>query len=73
MCLAIPLEVIEIPAPGEAIVDQHGVRCRISTALLDSVAVGDLVIVHVGHALARLDENEARETLAAMGLEAQSR
>ena len=35
----------------------------ISTALLDEVAVGDYVILHVGYALAKVDEAEARRTL----------
>ena len=38
-------------------------RKSISTALLDEVAVGDYVIVHVGYALERLNVAEAEETL----------
>lgn len=64
MCLAIPAQVIEISDPERAVVDMGGVRKRISTALLDEVAVGDYVIVHVGHALGVLDEAEAQATLA---------
>jgi hydrogenase expression/formation protein HypC len=63
MCLAIPAQVIEISDPERAVVDMGGVRKRISTALLDEVAVGDYVIVHVGYALSRLDPEEAEETL----------
>jgi hydrogenase expression/formation protein HypC len=63
MCLAIPAQVIEISDPERAVVDMGGVRKRISTALLDEVAVGDYVIVHVGYALSRLDPEEAAETL----------
>jgi hydrogenase expression/formation protein HypC len=36
----------------------------ISLALLDDVAVGDWVIVHVGYALTKLDPEEAEKTLA---------
>ncbi|MBK8181970.1 MAG: HypC/HybG/HupF family hydrogenase formation chaperone [Candidatus Competibacteraceae bacterium] len=63
MCLAIPAQVIEILEHDQAIVDMGGVRKSISTALLEEVAVGDYVIVHVGYALNRLDPDEAAETL----------
>ena len=63
MCLAIPAQIIEILEHEQAIVDMGGVRKPISTALLDDVAVGDYVIVHVGFALSRLDPEEAVETL----------
>ncbi|MEI2769660.1 MAG: HypC/HybG/HupF family hydrogenase formation chaperone [Candidatus Competibacter sp.] len=63
MCLAIPALVVEILEQEQAIVDTGGVRKPISTALLDEVAVGDYVIVHVGFALSRLDPEEAAETL----------
>ncbi|MEI2771530.1 MAG: HypC/HybG/HupF family hydrogenase formation chaperone [Candidatus Competibacter sp.] len=63
MCLAIPALVVEILEQEQAIVDMGGVRKPISTALLEEVAVGDYVIVHVGFALSRLDPEEAAETL----------
>lgn len=63
MCLAIPALVVEILEQEQAVVDMGGVRKPISTALLDEVAVGDYVIVHVGFALSRLDPEEAAETL----------
>ena len=63
MCLAIPAQVIEIKDNEYAVVDMGGVRKQISTALLDEIAVGDYVIVHVGYALNRLDPDEAEETL----------
>ena len=64
MCLAIPARVEQIGDDETAIVDFGGVRKSISLALVDSVAVGDYVIVHVGFALQKLDEDEARATLA---------
>ena len=63
MCLAIPAQVIELIDAERAMVEMSGVRKRISTALLDTLAVGDYVIVHVGYALSRLDPDEAAETL----------
>jgi hydrogenase expression/formation protein HypC len=64
MCLAIPARVIELCANDSAIVDLSGVRKEISLALVDEVAVGDYVIVHVGYALSKLDPTEAEKTLA---------
>jgi hydrogenase expression/formation protein HypC len=65
MCLALPVQVVEVEAAGDwATVDLGGVRKRISLALLDDVAVGDYVILHVGYALTRLDPAEAERTLA---------
>ena len=67
MCLAIPAEVVELRDNDEALVDLGGVRRTVSLALVDGVAVGDYVIVHVGYALNRLDLEEARKTLALFG------
>lgn len=64
MCLAIPARVAEIRDGDQATVDMGGVRKDISLALLDDVAVGDYVIVHVGYALNKLDPEEAEKTLA---------
>lgn len=64
MCLAIPARVAEILEGDQAIVDLGGVRKDVSLALVDDVAVGDYVIVHVGYALQKLDPEEAEKTLA---------
>jgi hydrogenase expression/formation protein HypC len=63
MCLAIPARVAAIPEPGIALVDLSGVQKRISLELVDDVAPGDYVIVHVGYALTKLDPDEAEKTL----------
>jgi hydrogenase expression/formation protein HypC len=63
MCLAIPARVVAIPEPGIALVDLSGVQKRVSLELVDDVAPGDYVIVHVGYALTRLDPDEAEKTL----------
>ena len=63
MCLAIPAQVVEISDNETAVVEVGGIRKTISTALLDEVAMGDYVIVHVGYALERLNVAEAEETL----------
>jgi hydrogenase expression/formation protein HypC len=63
MCLAIPARIEELTTPGNAIVNLGGVRKDISLALVDDAAVGDYVIVHVGYALQKLDQEEAERTL----------
>ena len=64
MCLAIPAQVVELRDNDSAVVDLAGVRKEISLALVDDVALGDYVIVHVGFALNKLDPDEAAKTLA---------
>jgi hydrogenase expression/formation protein HypC len=70
MCLGIPALVIEVVdrEGGLARVDVSGMRREISVALIDEpsapVEPGEWVLVHVGFALARIDESDARQTLA---------
>ena len=64
MCLALPAQITQIFANQRALVNVGGVTKEISLALVDTVAEGDYVIVHVGYALTRLDEGEAQKTLA---------
>lgn len=63
MCLAVPARVVELKAHDMATVEVGGVRKDISLALVEGVALGDYVIVHVGYALNRLDPEEAQKTL----------
>ena len=64
MCLAIPVKVVEMRDGDQAMVDVGGVRKEISLALVDGIAVGDFVILHVGFAIQKLDPEEAEKTLA---------
>lgn len=64
MCLAIPVQVVELLDDDMAVCDVGGVRKEISLALVDGVAVGDYVIAHVGFAINTLDADEAARTLA---------
>ena len=64
MCLAMPARVKSLLDGDLALVDLGGVEKEISVALLEEVAVGDYVIVHVGYALNRIDPAEAEKTLA---------
>lgn len=63
MCLAIPAEVVEIFDKHCAVVNIAGVTKSVSTVLVDDLVVGDFVIIHVGHALTKLDKIEAQKTL----------
>ncbi len=63
MCLAIPARIEALTTLDNAIVNLDGVRKEISLALVDDAAVGDYVIVHVGYALQKLDQEEAERTL----------
>ena len=67
MCLAIPAKLIELKPADQAVVDLGGIRKEISVALVPGVAVGDYVIVHVGHAIGQIDPTEAERTLAMFG------
>ena len=66
MCLGIPGQVLEVvDADGcLAKVEVSGVRRVISTRLLadEGLQAGDWVLIHVGFAMARIDESEAQAT-----------
>jgi hydrogenase expression/formation protein HypC len=67
MCLAVPGQVVErYERDGTAMaeVDFGGVRKQVCLQYLPDAVPGDYVIVHVGFALQRLDEQSARDTLA---------
>jgi len=64
MCLALPARIVALEGEQQAVVDLGGVRKLVSVALTPEAAVGDYVIVHVGHAIGVLDPDEAERTLA---------
>ncbi len=49
-------------------VDVGGVKRNINMGLMEDgeVQVGDWVLIHVGFAMSKIDENEARETMQAL-------
>ena len=78
MCLAIPGQITEVvdDANRLAQVDVAGVKRTVNIGLLDAdgdgAAPGDWVLIHVGFALSKVDEEEAmatRKLLEAMGAE----
>jgi hydrogenase expression/formation protein HypC len=67
MCLAVPGQILTVqgadPATRTARVSFGGVVREVSLAFVPDAGPGDWVIVHVGFALSRLDEAEARRTI----------
>jgi hydrogenase expression/formation protein HypC len=74
MCLAVPgkiLEAEERDGGRIAKVQFGGITRQVMLNFVPEAQVGDYVVVHVGFAISRLDEEEARKTyeaLEAMGL-----
>ena len=70
MCLGIPGQLVEITDLSEhkAIVDVDGVRREINLGLVmgeaGGVKEGDWVLIHVGFAMSKIDEEEAERTLS---------
>ncbi len=67
MCLGIPGQIVEFVDDEKffAKVDVSGVKRNVNTAMLvpDGLAPGDWVLIHVGFAMSKIDEEEARKTL----------
>lgn len=67
MCLGIPGEIVEIlpDQPDLATVDVSGVRRAINIGLItdDDPRPGDWILIHVGFALSKIDEAEAKAAM----------
>ncbi len=71
MCLGIPGKIVEIVDPETlmAKVDISGIQRPVNIACIvgdeypPEACVGDWVLVHVGFAMSRIDEDEAQKTL----------
>ncbi|CAN5496682.1 HypC/HybG/HupF family hydrogenase formation chaperone [soil metagenome] len=69
MCLGIPGQIVEIRDPEHhiAVAEVTGVRREVNVGLVvneeGSVAVGDWVLIHVGFAMSKIDEEEAARSL----------
>ena len=67
MCLAVPgrvLSIADIDATVMAEVDFGGIRKQVCMQYIPDAKVDEYVVVHVGFAIQRLDEQSAIETLA---------
>lgn len=67
MCLAIPGKIVEIVDVENCIakVEVGGVKRNVNMGMLgkDEAGVGDYVLIHVGFAMSKVDEQEAEDTL----------
>ena len=67
MCLGIPGEIVEILAGSEdlAMVSVEGVKRAVNIGLLEdeTLVPGDWILIHVGFALSKIDEREAKASL----------
>ena len=67
MCLALPAKILSIDDDTDtAVISLAGVKKEISLALVEGVAIGDFVLVHVGYAINTVNPEEAEKTLALM-------
>ena len=76
MCLAIPMEIVEITSASTAVADAGGIRRLVNTSLIEAPVVGDFLIVHAGFAISRLDREEADfriRTIAALARQTRQR
>jgi hydrogenase expression/formation protein HypC len=70
MCLGVPGRIVEVQEDGlmrMGRVDFGGITRQVCLAYVPEAQVGDWVIVHVGFAISRLEEEEALETLQLLG------
>ena len=77
MCLAIPGRIVEFlsgNADQLALVDVVGVKRKINIGLLEDedLRVGDYILIHVGFAMSKINENEAAEALSMLEMMGQS-
>jgi hydrogenase expression/formation protein HypC len=65
MCLGIPGRIVRIDDSSRklATADVAGVQRQVNLACTPDAGVGDWVLIHVGFAMARLDEAQAAQTL----------
>jgi hydrogenase expression/formation protein HypC len=69
MCHALPVKIVALTGPDTAKVSLNGIIKEVSVALIDDPKPGEYVVLHVGYALARIDEAEALRTLALLAAE----
>jgi hydrogenase expression/formation protein HypC len=72
MCLALPAKIVAFPEneSGIAVVDVLSVERRVNVDLLrnETLAIGDWVLLHVGFAMAKVSETDAREQLELLAM-----
>ncbi|MCO4845089.1 MAG: HypC/HybG/HupF family hydrogenase formation chaperone [Sulfurovum sp.] len=64
MCLSIPSKVVEVDENNMATVDTMGIKRHVSLDLIaDEINIGDYILIHVGFAMNKIDEDEALKSL----------
>jgi hydrogenase expression/formation protein HypC len=63
MCLAIPARVMSVKGEKAQVDFGEGVLRDVNLTLVDA-KVGEYVLVHAGYAIQKMDEKDAKETLA---------
>jgi hydrogenase expression/formation protein HypC len=64
MCLSIPSKVVKIDDNNMATVDTMGIKRHVSLDLMaDEINIGDYILIHVGFAMNKIDEEEALQSL----------
>ena len=63
MCVAIPYKVLEVRKNSWAKMEVAGVRQEVSLQMLPEVNVGDWVLVNLGFAITKIEEDEAKEIM----------
>jgi hydrogenase expression/formation protein HypC len=63
MCLSVPARVVEVHDDHWATVEIGGTSKRVSIDLVEDVKTGDYVLIHVGFAIQKVDEDDAHRTL----------
>jgi len=65
MCLAVPLNIVEMNGKV-AVGERHGLRRNIRLDFINNAQCGDYVIVHAGFAIEKIDSRQAEDSLAAI-------
>jgi hydrogenase expression/formation protein HypC len=63
MCLAVPMKLRTRDDLG-GVVELDGIEREVSLMLLPDAQVGDYLLVHAGYAIGKVDEEEAKATIA---------
>jgi hydrogenase expression/formation protein HypC len=63
MCIAIPYKVLEVNRKGRAEIEMDGHRQEISLLMVPEVKAGDYVLVYLGSAINKVEEDEANEII----------
>jgi hydrogenase expression/formation protein HypC len=77
VCLAIPGQIVELLSGNSdqlALVDVVGVKRKINIGLMEpgELQVGDYVLIHVGFAMSKVNEQEAAEALSMLEMMGQT-